>query len=104
MQREEPSLLEKALLMAAAAVVVYGFVAAMFSLEPKNAPQAPAISSSNGSSPSSLRSQPAALSDYDRALRNLEREFPLPYTATITQYGDGIAEPRTRFYVPKDKK
>jgi hypothetical protein len=26
---------------------------------------------------------------------------PLPYTATVTQYGDGIREPRTRYYVPR---
>lgn len=25
--------------------------------------------------------------------------FPLPYSATVTQSGDGIAEPRTRFYI-----
>ena len=27
--------------------------------------------------------------------------FPIPYSATITQYGDGIKEPRTRFYVAR---
>lgn len=31
-------------------------------------------------------------------------DHPLPYTATITQSGPGIAEPRTRFYVPKERK
>lgn len=29
---------------------------------------------------------------------------PLPYAATVTQSGDGIAEPRTRFYVAKSVK
>ena len=27
--------------------------------------------------------------------------FPIPYSATVTQYGDGIKEPRTRFYVAR---
>lgn len=27
--------------------------------------------------------------------------FPIPYSATVTQSGDGIAEARTRFYVAK---
>jgi hypothetical protein len=30
--------------------------------------------------------------------------FPIPYSATVTQSGDGIAEPRTRFYVAKSVK
>lgn len=30
--------------------------------------------------------------------------FPLPYAATVTQSGDGIAEPRTRFYIAKSVK
>jgi hypothetical protein len=29
---------------------------------------------------------------------------PLPYAATVTQSGDGIKEPRTRFYVPTSAK
>ena len=29
---------------------------------------------------------------------------PLPYTDTVTQYGDGIKQPRTRFYVPTSAK
>lgn len=28
-------------------------------------------------------------------------DFPIPYSATVTQSGDGIAEPRTRFYVAR---
>jgi hypothetical protein len=30
--------------------------------------------------------------------------FPIPYSATVQQSGDGIAEPRTRFYVAKSVK
>lgn len=29
---------------------------------------------------------------------------PIPYAATVTQSGDGISEPRTRFYVPMSKR
>jgi hypothetical protein len=31
----------------------------------------------------------------------LPLSFPLPYAATVTQSGDGIDEPRTRFYIAK---
>lgn len=41
---------------------------------------------------SSPRGEPAAVSLL---------EFPIPYAATITQSGDGIDEPRTRFYVAR---
>jgi hypothetical protein len=34
----------------------------------------------------------------------LPLSFPLPYAATVTQSGDGIDEPRTRFYVSTSTK
>lgn len=69
--------------------LMFGGAVLVLSLE-KNAPQAPAVTG-KGSPPSSL-SQPAALS------------FPIPYSATVTQSGDGIKEPRTRFYVSRAVK
>lgn len=30
--------------------------------------------------------------------------FPIPYSATVQQSGDGIAQPRVRFYVAKSTK
>jgi hypothetical protein len=41
------------------------------------------------------------MSGYERALIGLDRQHPLPYTATVTQSGPGITEPRTRFYIAK---
>lgn len=29
---------------------------------------------------------------------------PLPYAATVTQSGDGIDEPRTRYYIPRSAR
>jgi hypothetical protein len=41
----------------------------------------------------------ARISAPDRAAV-IQLSHPLPYSASITQSGDGIAEPRTRFYIP----
>lgn len=81
-------------LIAAAALIAFAACCSLFvlSLE-KNAPQVPASAGQRSTPPPSAVSEPAAL-----------LSIPLPYTATITQYGDGISQPRTRFYVPKEKK
>lgn len=77
---KEPGLLAQALLLIAALGVLYGVTVFVFSLDKSPAPQASVGSSSPG--------QPAALFS-----------FPLDYSASVTQSGAGIAEPRTRFYV-----
>jgi hypothetical protein len=34
-------------------------------------------------------------------LRLIEFTFPIPYSATVRQSGDGIRQPQVRFYVAK---
>lgn len=79
---KEPGLLAQALLLIGALAGLYGVTVLVFSLDKPRAPQA----SVGSPSPS----QPAALFS-----------FPLDYSASVTQSGNGIAEPRTRFYVAK---
>jgi hypothetical protein len=89
---DEPSAVEQAVLLAAILAAVYGFAVLVLSLEHKNAPQAPAVTG-NGSPPPSSLSQPAALLSH-----------PIPYSATVRQSGDGITEPRIRYYVSTSTK
>lgn len=86
---KEPGFLQQALLFAALLVVAYGAAVLILSLEKIAAPQAPAVTGKGPSSPS----QPAALFS-----------FPVDYSASVTQYGDGIKMPRTRFYIASSKK
>ena len=39
-----------------------------------------------------------------RAAEDTVLAHPIPYDATITQYGDGITEPRTRYYIRPSKR
>lgn len=87
---KEPGLLAQALLLVGTLGAVYGVTALVFSLDKSPAPQAPAVTGKG--SPSSP-SQPAALFS-----------FPIDYSASVTQYGDGIKTPRTRFYIATSKK
>jgi ABC-type phosphate transport system substrate-binding protein len=81
------AILKNVALMALTLLAIYGACVLVLSLE-SHAPQAPSVNGKGSSS-----SQPAAL-----------LSFPLDYSASVTQSGDGIAEPRTRYYSAERSK